>query len=138
MSDETARAVKAWDPDEVLLLPLYPQFSTTTTGSSIAAWDEGRRAGPGSTVPTTTLCCWHSDGGFAAATAALVREAWHKARAELPAEVPLRILFSAHGLPESIVQPATPTSGRSSRPSPRWSRGSASRGWTTSSATSPA
>ena len=26
-------------------------------------------------LPTTTVCCWHSDEGFAAATAALVRAA---------------------------------------------------------------
>src|SRR6202011_326629 len=31
-------AVKMWQPDEIVLLPLYPQFSTTTTGSSLAAW----------------------------------------------------------------------------------------------------
>src|SRR6266702_5047153 len=30
--------VKAWQPDEVVLLPLYPQFSTTTTASSLEAW----------------------------------------------------------------------------------------------------
>ncbi len=35
-----ARAVKAWDPDQVVLLPLYPQYSTTTTGSSLTAWRE--------------------------------------------------------------------------------------------------
>ena len=39
-SAETAQAVKAWGPDEVVLLPLYPQFSTTTTGSSLDAWRE--------------------------------------------------------------------------------------------------
>ncbi len=37
-SIETAREVRQWDPDETILLPLYPQFSTTTTGSSLAAW----------------------------------------------------------------------------------------------------
>src|SRR5947208_10148385 len=31
-------AVAVWRPDNVVLLPLYPQFSTTTTGSSLAAW----------------------------------------------------------------------------------------------------
>jgi len=31
-SDEAARAVRDWQPDEVVLLPLYPQYSTTTTG----------------------------------------------------------------------------------------------------------
>jgi ferrochelatase len=107
LSDAAAQAVKAWAPDEVLLFPLYPQFSTTTTGSSIAAWDEACRK-VGLSVPTTTLCCWHSDGGFAAATARLVQESYAKARAELPADVKLRILFSAHGLPESIVAAGDP------------------------------
>ncbi|MFQ5972855.1 MAG: ferrochelatase, partial [Alphaproteobacteria bacterium] len=36
MSQETAEAVRAYDPGQVVLLPLYPQFSTTTTGSSLA------------------------------------------------------------------------------------------------------
>ncbi|MBR0673642.1 ferrochelatase [Neoroseomonas soli] len=107
LSDAAARAVKAWAPDEVLLLPLYPQYSTTTTGSSVTAWEEACRE-VGLSVPTTTLCCWHSQGGFAAATAALVREAYDKARAELPQDVKLRILFSAHGLPESIVTAGDP------------------------------
>ncbi|MCS6890643.1 MAG: ferrochelatase [Rhodovarius sp.] len=106
-SEEAAAAVKAWGADRVILVPLYPQYSTTTTGSSIAAWDRAARE-VGLAVPTQALCCWHSDGGFAAATARLVREAYEKARAELPAEVPLRVLFSAHGLPESIVKQGDP------------------------------
>jgi len=107
LSDAAARAVKAWGPDEILLLPLYPQFSTTTTGSSITAWDEACRK-VGLSLPTTTLCCWHSHGGFAMATASLVQDAYAKARAELPGDVKLRILFSAHGLPESIVTAGDP------------------------------
>ena len=106
-SDAAARDVKAWAPDEILLLPLYPQYSTTTTGSSVTAWEEACRA-IGLSVPTTTLCCWHSHPGFAAATAALVRSAYAEARAALPADVPLRLLFSAHGLPESIVKAGDP------------------------------
>ena len=34
---EAAAAVKAFAPDKVILLPLYPQYSTTTTRSSRAA-----------------------------------------------------------------------------------------------------
>ncbi len=56
MSEETARAVKAYDPERIVLLPLYPQFSTTTTGSSITAW-AGAAAQAGLEVPTRTLCC---------------------------------------------------------------------------------
>jgi ferrochelatase len=107
MSAETAAAVKAWNPDEVLLLPLYPQFSTTTTGSSMLEWEKAA-AKVGLAAPTTTLCCFHSDPGFAAATAAIVRGAWDKARAELDPAIRLRVLFSAHGLPESIVSAGDP------------------------------
>jgi protoporphyrin/coproporphyrin ferrochelatase len=106
-SDAAALAVRDWGAAEVLLLPLYPQFSTTTTGSSITAW-AAAAAGVGLDLPTTTLCCWHSDAGFATATAALVRAAHDRARAALPEGVPLRLLFSAHGLPERIVKSGDP------------------------------
>ncbi len=106
-SEEAAEQVKAWGADRVVLVPLYPQFSTTTTGSSMRAWDVAARKA-GLSVPTQTLCCWHSDGGFAAATARIVREAYERARAELAPEIPLRVLFSAHGLPESIVKQGDP------------------------------
>ncbi len=107
MSEEAARRVKEWAPDEALLLPLYPQFSTTTTGSSVTAWEEAC-AKVGLSVPTTTLCCFHSDGAYAAATARMVQEAYDKARAELDPAVPLRVLWTAHGLPESIVKAGDP------------------------------
>lgn len=108
MSDAAARAVKEWGADEAVLVPLYPHFSTTTTGSSLVDWQgAARRAGLGD-LPTKTLCCFHSDDGFAAATARLVREAYDTARAELPEGAGLRVLFSAHGLPESIVKAGDP------------------------------
>lgn len=104
---ETVREVMAWAPEEVLLLPLYPQFSTTTTGSSADDWTAAC-AKAGFAVPTTTLCCWHSDPGYAQATARLVTDSYAAARAALPPETPLRVLFSAHGLPESIVDAGDP------------------------------
>ena len=39
-TEDTACEVAAFAPDQVVLLPLYPQFSTTTTGSSLKAWGE--------------------------------------------------------------------------------------------------
>ena len=38
LSEETASAVQAFDPDEILLLPLYPQYSTATSDSSFVDW----------------------------------------------------------------------------------------------------
>ncbi len=104
---ETARAVKAWGPNRILLMPLYPQFSTTTTGSSLVAWRQAA-AKVGLAAETTTLCCYPIDPGFATATAALVRAAYDRARATLDPAIGLRVLFSAHGLPEVIVQQGDP------------------------------
>jgi protoporphyrin/coproporphyrin ferrochelatase len=107
LSLETARAVKAWQPDEVVLLPLYPQYSTTTTGSSLTEWRTAA-ARAGLVAPTSALCCYPADDGFILATLSIVRDAYEAARATLDPSVPLRILFSAHGLPESIVKGGDP------------------------------
>jgi ferrochelatase len=104
---EAARAVKAWGPDEVVLLPLYPQYSTTTTGSSVQAWREAALKAA-LVVKTTMLCCYPTDQAYVRATAALVRAAYAKARAALDPAVPLRVLFSAHGLPETIIKNGDP------------------------------
>jgi protoporphyrin/coproporphyrin ferrochelatase len=104
---EAARAVKAWAPDEVVLLPLYPQYSTTTTGSSLTAWRQAA-ARVGLAAQTTALCCYPVDSVYAGATAALVKVGYDRARASLNPVVPLRVLFSAHGLPEVIVKRGDP------------------------------
>ena len=44
LSDEAARAIKAWGADRIVLLPLYPQFSTTTSRSSLTDWYRASRA----------------------------------------------------------------------------------------------
>jgi ferrochelatase len=104
---EAARAVKAWQPDEVVLIPLYPQYSSTTTGSSLNAWRVAA-ARAGLAAPTSALCCFPTDPTFVAATLSVIEGAYERARATLDSSVPLRILFSAHGLPESIVRGGDP------------------------------
>jgi ferrochelatase len=104
---ETAKAVKAWEPDEIVLLPLYPHYSTTTTGSSVTAWKEAS-VKAGLVVKTTMLCCYPTDDAYVKATVALVRAACVKARAEMDPAIPLRVLFSAHGLPETIIRNGDP------------------------------
>ena len=106
-SEETARAVKAWNPDEVILLPLYPQYSTTTTGSSLTAW---RNAATKVALVTqvTAICCYPDDPTFIAATAGQIAAEYDRAIASLPSGTRLRVLFSAHGLPEAIVRRGDP------------------------------
>ena len=102
---QTATEVRDWGADEVFLLPLYPHFSTTTTGSSLTAWREAA-ARVGLARPVTTLCCWFRDSGFVAATAAIVRRSLLAAEAD--SKSPIRVLFSAHGLPQTIVKKGDP------------------------------
>ncbi len=96
---ETARAVKEWGADEIVLLPLYPQFSTTTTASSLADW---RRAAQdrGLAAPSRAICCYPDEPGFIAAVAAETRKILRLWRGNEPK----RILFSAHGLPQRIAR----------------------------------
>lgn len=96
---DAARDVEAWKPDEIVVLPLYPQFSTTTTGSSMMAWTKTYR-GPGR---GRTVCCYPEQAGFVAAYARLIEETWRKA-----GEPPVRLLLSAHGLPERVIQGGDP------------------------------
>ncbi len=105
MAEEVAAQVKAWQPDEIVLLPLYPQYSTTTTRSSFQTWNAAC-AKHGLVKPTSLVCCYPSDNGFLKASAANIKEAYDKALLEtgiLP-----RILFSAHGLPKNIVDEGDP------------------------------
>ncbi|MBV8816873.1 MAG: ferrochelatase [Acidobacteriaceae bacterium] len=102
-SDETARAVKAWSPDKIVLLPLYPQFSTTTTQSSLDDWKQAAQRA-GLSAPTRRVCCYPWDVGFVNASVALIRETMAKRRDG----VSYRLLLSAHGLPERTIAKGDP------------------------------
>ncbi len=103
MSDEAAKAVRAYGPDRIVLLPLYPQFSTTTTASSLKDWHRAARAA-GLTAPTTQICCYPVERGFVRAVAARIRDALAGARPDLS----YRLLLSAHGLPKATIARGDP------------------------------
>jgi len=101
MSAEVASAVKAFEPDQIVMLPLYPQYSTTTTGSSFLDWDRAA-ASVGIAAPSKRICCYPADVGLITAQAELLIEALEQARNQA-GDTALRVLFSAHGLPKKIV-----------------------------------
>lgn len=103
MSDQVAEQVKTFDPDRVILLPLYPQFSTTTTRSSFQDWDRACKK-TGLDKPTLKLCCYPFHNGFIQASADLIV---HAARS-WPAGQKMRLLFSAHGLPQKVIDDGDP------------------------------
>ncbi len=106
MSEAAARQVAAFRPERIVLLPLYPQFSTTTTASSLAAWRRAA-ASAGIAARTHAVCCYHRAEGLIAAHAALI-EPVLEAAAEAGAAAEPRVLFSAHGLPKSVVARGDP------------------------------
>jgi protoporphyrin/coproporphyrin ferrochelatase len=103
MTEEVVQQVRAFAPERIVLLPLYPQFSTTTTGSSFAAWDEAvARLG----VKTKRIKSYAAEPGFIAASVELLNQGLAEAGTQ-----PVRVLFSAHGLPEKIIKAGDPYQG---------------------------
>jgi len=103
-ADRAARAIAQWDAEEIVLLPLYPQFSSTTTASSLADWHEAAKRA-GITAPAHAICCAPDEPGFIAALAENIRAAlaaWPAGKG-----VP-RLLLSAHGLPKRTVARGDP------------------------------
>lgn len=103
MSGETARAVAAFKPDRIVLLPLYPQYSTTTTGSSFQDWHRAAKKA-GVSAPTTEVCCYPEAPGWISAQASLIREKL----ASVGGDKKPRVLFSAHGLPKKVIAGGDP------------------------------
>lgn len=105
MADEVTKQVKAWEADEIIVLPLYPQFSTTTTRSSFQEWNKACRKNK-LDKPTSTICCYPWEEGFVEASAENIKKIYQVAKDESGKKP--RVLFSAHGLPEKIVEDGDP------------------------------
>ncbi len=105
MSPQVVREVRDWGADRVVIIPLYPQFSTTTTWSSLGVWNKAMYEA-GLDLPTSMVCCYHKNSGFVKASADHIRVQYEQALKD-GHEAP-RVLFSAHGLPEKIVTSGDP------------------------------
>jgi len=95
-----AAEIMAFGPDEIVLLPLYPQFSSTTT---LTAFEAFARAYRGSAT-VKRVCCYANNDHFIAAHVGLIRAQL----AKLADPQSYRLLFSAHGLPQTIVDAGDP------------------------------
>ncbi len=103
---EVVQEVKQLAPDHVVLLPLYPQFSTTTTRSSLQEW-RSMALSAGLNTDTHEICCYPEQPDFITAHAAIIKN-------QAPdyfgpgTNRKARLLFSAHGLPQRIVDAGDP------------------------------
>jgi ferrochelatase len=99
MTEAVVGSAKRFAPDRIVLLPLYPQFSTTTTASSFKEWNDTARF----KVPTKAIDSYPTEPGFIAASVELVKQGLADAGTGAR-----RVLFSAHGLPERVIKAGDP------------------------------
>ena len=102
MTDEVVQKVKAYNPDHVFLLPLYPQYSTTTSKSSLDIWFKESKK-QNLKVPIKYACCYPTNKKLIEAHSQLIQKQILEVKNKK-----IRILFSAHSLPVSIIKSGDP------------------------------
>ncbi|CAK6689044.1 MULTISPECIES: ferrochelatase [unclassified Synechococcus] len=95
--------IKADSVDEVVVLPLYPHFSISTSGSSFRELQRLRQADPAfSKLPIRCIRSWYDHPGYVLAMAELIAAGVRSCHDPASAHV----FFSAHGVPKSYVEEA--------------------------------
>lgn len=97
-SYEVVKEIKRYNPDEIIMLPLYPQFSTTTTGSAIADL-KNALSQEGIDAHQKVIGCYFQEPGFISAHAEMILSAMDK----IIDKNNMLLLFSAHGLPKKVI-----------------------------------
>jgi ferrochelatase len=105
MTVDVLQSVKEFNPEKIVLLPLYPHYSKTTTGSSFAKWYK-LSALKKLTYPVSEICCYFENGDFIKSHQKLISEALKKVDAKFSNKI--RILFSAHSLPQKVIDAGDP------------------------------
>ena len=97
---DVIKDVQSYGPDEVVLMPLYPQYSAATSGSSIKEWKDVCKKN-NYHVKTSTICCYPTDQNFINAhTQEIIKK--------IKGLTNFKLIFSAHGLPEKNIKKGDP------------------------------
>jgi len=99
---DVIKKVKEFKPEEIILLPLYPQFSAATSGSSINEWSNLCKK-ENYEVKTKTICCYPTENNFIESHANLIKKTLKNIE-----DKNFKLLFSAHGLPEVKIKKGDP------------------------------
>lgn len=86
--------------DELVLLPLYPQYSSTTTGSSLNEWNRLFR----DDLPVHVADPFYREATYLDAVAEKINEALSR----FPCPERAEIVFSAHSVPMSVIEKGDP------------------------------
>jgi len=97
---DVIKDIQLYDPEEVVLMPLYPQYSAATSGSSIKEWKDICKKNDYH-VKTSTICCYPTDQNFINAHTKEITK-------KIKGLKNFKLIFSAHGLPEKNIKNGDP------------------------------
>jgi len=97
--DTVQDQIKNWGAEKTVLMPLYPQFSTTTTGTFFTAWD--KRNKQENCIKTIS---YEDNDDFISAHVSKIISTYEAKGSPKN----LRLIMSAHGLPEKIIEAGDP------------------------------
>ncbi len=102
-TEEAIDRIKKDHVRHLVILPLYPQFSISTSGSSFRVLEEMWAQDPSlRLIEYTLIPSWYNNPGYLRAMATLIAQELEQS--DKPDEV--HIFFSAHGVPQSYVDEA--------------------------------
>src|SRR5215510_3590292 len=90
----------------LVVLPLYPQFSISTTGSSLNCMNAVIKTNPHDALRLSVIEGWHDDPSYIAALTAAIKEELIKFTDQEPSRV--HIVFSAHSVPVRYIDEGDP------------------------------
>ena len=101
-ASDVIKKVREYNPEEIILLPLYPQYSASTSGSSINEWGDLCKK-ENYYVKTKTICCYPTENNFIASHISLIKKTLKVIK-----DNNFKLIFSAHGLPKSKIKKGDP------------------------------
>lgn len=110
-TEDAIAAIERDGVTRVVLLPLYPQFSKSTTGSSVKEWNRQISEKPHlKNIPTEIVEHYYDFPHYLDAFIERINQGLERFPEEVRDEV--HILFSAHGTPMKLVREGDPYSGQ--------------------------
>jgi len=97
---DVIKDVQQFGPDEIVLMPLYPQYSAATSGSSIKEWKDVCKKN-NYNIKTSIICCYPTDKNFINAHKKEIIKKTKNLKN-------YKLIFSAHGLPEKNIKKGDP------------------------------
>jgi ferrochelatase len=106
-TEEVIEQIKKDNIDEVILLPLYPQFSVSTTGSSVNEWTKIKLKNPAiKNLKVELIETYYTDPNYIDAIIENINQTLKRFPEERQKD--LVLLFSAHGTPVKLVKMGDP------------------------------